>query len=58
MYEHPDGRDAQGQVCGKRGRVSMPSPSGLLSPYLNVCIHQPRNSLIPVLLSFYGGFIT
>ena len=52
MYEHPDGRDAQGKVCGKRGRVSMPSPSGPVSPYLSVCIHKPRNSLIPVLLNF------
>ena len=58
MYEHPDGRDAQGKVSRKRDRVSMPSPSVLLSPSLNACIHQPRNSLNPVLLSFYGGFIT
>ena len=47
---------AKDRVCGKGDGTSLPwaQPTLPKSP----CVLQPRSSLNPVLLGFYGGFIT
>ena len=48
IQEQPDGRGAQGKVCGKRRGVSRPSLSGSESPP----VHPSGSSPNPVLLGF------
>ena len=53
--EQPDGRDAWVREWGKDMEIPY-SLSAILSE--SPLVHQPRNSLNPGPLSFYGGFIT
>ena len=45
LVEHPDGREAQGEVCGKGCRV--PCPLGAPP-----CVHQPVSGPSPAPLGF------
>ena len=53
--EQPDRRDAEGRVCGKEQRKSMPSPGASFSPHLHVFTNL--EALQALFRDFYGDFI-